>query len=157
MWGSMRSDELIKLLDLQQHPEGGWYREVYRSAESVPQAGLPERFNGSRSYCTSIYFLLSGGNVSAFHRIKQDELWHFYEGDGLTVHVIDKAGAYLQKRLGRNIKTGESFQQVVEAGCWFGATVEDGGYALVGCTVAPGFDFADFEMAEQWSTARAIS
>lgn len=145
----MRSAELIKSLGLQRHPEGGWYREVYRSAEAIPQAGLPQRFHGERAFCTSIYFLLSGDEFSALHRIKQDELWHYYEGDGLIVHVIDKAGAYVQKRLGRDQAVGESFQQVVEAGCWFGATVKEDGYALVGCTVAPGFDFADFEMAER--------
>jgi len=141
-----RSETLVDSLGLQKHPEGGWYRETYRSAGTVPLHGLPGRFDGERSFCTSIYFLLSGDEFSAFHRIKQDELWHFYDGDGLTVHVIDKAGNCLEKKLGRDSEKGECFQQVVEAGDWFGASVPSGGFALVGCTVAPGFDFADFEM-----------
>ncbi len=98
---------------------------------------------------TSIYFLLSGDEFSALHRINQDEVWHFYDGDGLTVHIIDKAGHYHEKQLGRDLANGESFQHVVEAGDWFGASVPSGGHALVGCTVAPGFDFADFEMAKR--------
>ena len=146
---SVCAEGWIEKLSLIQHPEGGWYREVYRSAENIPQHALAEGFAGERSFCTSIYFLLSGDEFSAFHRIRQDELWHFYDGDGLVVHVIDKAGRYSQKRLGRNPECGESFQQVVEAGDWFGASVPSGGYALVGCTVAPGFDFTDFEMASR--------
>jgi len=141
-----RIEHLIQSLGLQKHPEGGWYKEVYRSAESISLAGLPKRFDGERSFCTSIYFLLSGDEFSAFHRIKQDELWHFYEGESLSVHVIDKSGHYQEKKLGQDLQAGESFQHVVEAGDWFGASVPSGGYALVGCTVAPGFDFADFEM-----------
>jgi len=136
----------IEQLSLEKHPEGGWYREVYRSSENILSAGLPARFDGERSFCTSIYFLLSGDEFSALHRIKQDELWHFYGGSGLTVHVIDKAGRYSQKKLGSKLDLGESFQHTVEAGDWFGASVSADGYALVGCTVAPGFDFADFEM-----------
>jgi len=136
----------IEQLGLEKHPEGGWYKETYRSSETVSSDGLPDRFDGERSFCTSIYFLLSGDEFSALHRIKQDELWHFYGGDGLSVHVIDKSGAYSEKKLGANLEQGESFQHVVEAGDWFGASVAPGAYALVGCTVAPGFDFADFEM-----------
>ena len=140
--------EWVRSLGLQKHPEGGWYKEVYRSAECIPVAALPERFGGERSFCTSIYFLLNGDAFSAFHRIKQDEIWHFYDGDGLTVHVIDRDGNHVEKQLGRNLQNGASFQHVVHAGDWFGASVPSGGYALVGCTVAPGFDFADFEMPE---------
>ncbi len=144
-----RAETLIQALELQKHPEGGWYKELYRSKESIAQAGLPARFDGQRSFCTSIYFLLNGNEFSAFHRIKQDELWHFYDGDTLCVHVIDNAGNYCEKKLGRNPDNGESFQQVVEAGDWFGASIPSGAYALVGCTVAPGFDFADFEMPDR--------
>ncbi len=136
----------IKQLELEKHPEGGWFKETYRSSETIAVAGLPARFDGDRSFCTSIYFLLSGDEFSALHRIKQDELWHFYAGTGLGVHVIDKAGHYTQKKLGSDLEQGESFQHVVEAGDWFGASVAQDGFALVGCTVAPGFDFADFEM-----------
>jgi len=136
----------IQHLNLLPHPEGGWFKEVYRSSEYIPQSALPERFNGSRSFCTSIYFLLRDDEFSAFHRIKQDELWHFYAGDALSVHVINTAGQYAEKKLGSHIEQGESFQHVVEAGDYFAASLPAGGFALVGCTVAPGFDFADFEM-----------
>ena len=137
----------IEHLALEQHPEGGWYKEVYRSTERIAAAGLPERFDGERSFCTSIYFLLESGSFSAFHRIKQDELWHFYDGEGLCVHVIDPVGNYRQQKLGRRPQQGESFQHVVNAGDWFAASVEEeDAYALVGCTVAPGFEFADFDM-----------
>ena len=141
-----RIKHLVQSLDLQPHPEGGWYRESYRSPEMIPISALPERFDSQRCFCTSIYFLLSGDEFSAFHRIKQDEVWHFYDGDALTVHVIDKGGGYLEKKLGRNVEAGECFQQVVEAGDYFAASLASDGFALVGCTVAPGFDFADFEM-----------
>lgn len=136
----------IERLALKKHPEGGWYKEEYRASEYIPVAGLPSRFDGERAFCTSIYFLLTGDEFSALHRIRQDELWHFYDGDGLTVHVISPDGQYVGNRLGRNHDQGESLMHVVEAGNWFGASVTAGGFALVGCTVAPGFDFADFEL-----------
>jgi predicted cupin superfamily sugar epimerase len=137
----------IARLGLQRHPEGGFYRETYRAAEVVPQAALPPRFGGDRAFATAIYFLLTGADFSALHRIKQDEVWHFYDGSCLTVHVLDEAGGYTSVKLGRNALAGEAPQAVVRAGCLFGATVADPhSYALVGCTVAPGFDFADLEM-----------
>ena len=126
--------------------EGGWYREVYRAAESIPQEALPERFSGARCFATSIYYLLPGNEFSAFHRIHQDETWHFYEGSALTVHLLDAEGAYRTLHLGRDPAAGEHFQATIPAGTLFAATVDDAeGFALVGCTVAPGFEFADFE------------
>lgn len=142
----MQPELWIQKLRLEKHPEGGWYREVYRSPSLIPAAGLSGKFDGPRTFCTSIYYLLSGDQFSAFHRIRQDELWHFYAGNRLAVHVIDQDGNYSEKLLGREPELGESFQQVVAAGDFFGATLPAGGYALVGCTVAPGFEFADFEM-----------
>ena len=130
------------------HPEGGWYKEVYRSSGSIPHKALPTEFTGSRSYCTSIYFLLEKGQISAFHRIKSDEIWHFYAGHPLNVHIIHPDGKPGLIKLGRNYDAGESLQAVVPAGCWFGSFTEEN-YSLVGCTVAPGFDFGDFEMAER--------
>ncbi len=139
--------ELIQKLGLHRHPEGGWYREVYRSTDTIAAAALPERFAGERSICTSIYFMLEQGDFSALHRIKSDELWHFYAGAPLTVHVLAADGTYQAVRLGSDLAAGDSFQAVVAAGCWFGAELSGGlGFALVGCTVAPGFDFADFEI-----------
>ena len=135
----------IDHLRLLKHPEGGYFRETYRSAEQIPQDGLPARFDSPRAFSTAIYFLLPSEEVSALHRIKSDEVWHFYVGSQLTIHVIDQNGAYSQIKLG-----DDCFQAVVRAGCWFGATVDESqSYALVGCTVAPGFDFADFETAKR--------
>jgi len=141
------SQRWIESLQLQEHPEGGWFRESYRASESIPAECLPDRFNGDRCFCTAIYFLLKGTDFSALHRIRQDELWHFYDGSPLTIHMIDSAGAYSTVKLGRNIESGEALAVVVNAGWLFGATVSDPrSWTLVGCTVAPGFEFADFEM-----------
>ena len=137
----------IESLGMQQHPEGGWFREVYRSAELIPREGLPSRFNGVRAFSTAIYFLLNQTDFSALHRIRQDEVWHFYDGSSLTIHIIDPEGHYSTARLGQDLKAGEQPMAVVQAGCFFGATVNDReSFSLVGCTVAPGFDFDDFEM-----------
>ncbi len=141
-------NDLITSLSLQPHPEGGWYRESYRATEAVSLAALPERFDGPRSHATAIYFLLNFDTFSALHRLKSDEQWHFYSGSALTVHVIYPDGRYAPIKLGSKLAQGETFQTVVPHGCWFGATVDTpASYALVGCSVAPGFDFADFEMA----------
>ena len=138
---------LIERLDLIRHPEGGWYRETYRSDEMISSNSLPERFGGIRSFCTAIYFLLEKKDISALHRIKSDELWHFYAGETLTLHLLTPQGEHRAINLGTDIASGETYQAVVPAGCWFGAEVSgDGDYSLVGCTVAPGFDFTDFEM-----------
>jgi uncharacterized protein len=141
----------IDKLHLQPHPEGGFFRETYRAPLMLPQSVLSGH-GGDRSACTAIYFLLAGDQFSAFHRICSDELWHFYSGSGLIVHVITPAGEYQQLLLGTNSEQGEQFQSVVPAGCWFASSLRhpaSGSYALVGCTVAPGFDFADFEMAKR--------
>jgi predicted cupin superfamily sugar epimerase len=137
----------IERLQLRPHPEGGYFCETYRAAEMVAHAALPERFRGDRAFSTAIYFLLHQHDFSALHRLKQDELWHFYDGSSLTIHIIDRAGRYSCLHLGRDIADGAVPQAVVPAGCLFGATVDDpSSYALVGCTVAPGFAFDDFEM-----------
>ena len=146
----MTAAELIAGLNLIRHPEGGWYRETYRSAETIPGTALPARFGGDRCCATVIYFLLERDDFSALHRIKSDEIWHFHAGAPLTVHVITPEGEHRELRLGSNVAAGESFQVVVPAGCWFGARIKgDGDYSLVGCTVAPGFDFHDFEMGDR--------
>ncbi|KAA0990514.1 cupin domain-containing protein [Dyadobacter aurulentus] len=133
------------------HPEGGYYAETYRAAETIDPQGLPIRFNGARSFSTGIYFLLESHHFSAFHRIQSDEMWHFYAGEALEIFVIDPETRELEIiRLGNNPDKGEAFQAVVPAGKWFGSRPAKGSsYALVGCTVAPGFDFQDFEMAER--------
>jgi len=140
----------IQKLQLSEHPEGGYFKETYRSDEFIDGGHLPERFTGARSLSTAIYFLLEGTQFSAFHRIKSDELWHFYTGSSLTLYVIDPKGSLSQIKLGSDFENGEVFQAVVKAGCWFGAVVNDPtSYSLVGCTVAPGFDFRDFELGER--------
>ncbi|CAA6803251.1 MAG: FIG018171: hypothetical protein of Cupin superfamily [uncultured Thiotrichaceae bacterium] len=146
----MKAKDWIQQLELLPHPEGGFFKEVYRATEAIPQKALPERFTGERNFSTSIYFLLTADTFSAFHRIKQDELWHFYDGTPLTLHRMTTEGEYLSHQLGRNPFNNESLQLVVPAGDWFAASVTDqtksGDFSLVGCTVSPGFDFADFEM-----------
>ena len=140
----------IKNLSLVPHPEGGYYRVTYASDISIPHSALPGSFRGPRPVSTAIYFLLDAANFSAFHRIQSDELWHFYAGSALVVHVIDPSGAYSEIQLGKRVDAGEVFQAVVKAGCWFASRVKDPTtFALVGCTVAPGFDFEDFELAKR--------
>ncbi len=142
----MNAEDWIAHLALEPHPEGGHYRQTYRAPLILPQSALPNH-SGDRAASTAIYFLLSGTDFSAFHRIRSDELWHFYAGSPLVVHVIKPAGEYSQTHLGPGPAQNQSFQAVVEAGCWFGsALLTPNTYALVGCTVAPGFDFADFEL-----------
>ncbi|MBZ0201511.1 MAG: cupin domain-containing protein [Ignavibacteria bacterium] len=145
-----KTEHYISILALEKHPEGGWFKEVYRSNELIKAEHLPARFNGHRYHSTSIYFLLTGDTFSALHRIKSDELWHFYDGSPVTIHMIDEKGNYSTVRLGRDVEQGEVFQFAVPAGAWFGATVDDAdSFTLVGCTVAPGFHFDDFELANR--------
>jgi predicted cupin superfamily sugar epimerase len=140
----------ISKLEMNKHPEGGYYKEIYRSAETVKGQHLPERFGGERHHSTSIYFLLCNETFSAFHRIKSDELWHFYTGSAVRIHIINEAGDYSEVKLGSNPESGEVFQYVIPHGCWFSAeTAENESFALVGCTVSPGFHFDDFEMGKR--------
>jgi len=141
--------QLIQQYNLQPHPEGGWYKETYRNKETIPSLALPERFGGDRNFSTAIYFLLEQGNFSAFHKIKSDECWHFYAGDTLQVYVLQDDGKLEIIQLGSDILNGELFQYVVPANCWFASRpAPESDFCFVGCTVAPGFDFADFEMAK---------
>lgn len=145
-----RINYLVSQFDLQPHPEGGFYKETYRSDDLIPQEVLREEFSGPRNLCTGIYFLLTHGNFSAFHRIKQDELWHFYEGDTIHIHVIDAHGEYTRFELGTEFESGEQPQALVPKNAWFASEIKKGGrYALAGCTVSPGFNFDDFELADR--------
>ncbi|MDD2817005.1 MAG: cupin domain-containing protein [Thiotrichaceae bacterium] len=141
----------ITELGLEPHPEGGFYRRNYTADCYV----LPENFAAARPVASAIYYLLPASQFSALHRIKSDELWHFYAGGSLNIYVITPEGELKILRLGLDLARGEQPQQRVPAGCWFGACVAHGEYVLVGCTVAPAFDFADFELgkrAELWAT-----
>ncbi len=140
----------IDKLRLQPHPEGGYFRQTYRSEVVIAREALPAGFSGSRAASTAIYFLLEGENFSAFHRLRSDEVWHFYAGEPLLVHVIEPGGEYFRILLGHEPEAGQVLQAVVRAGCWFASHVADWkSFALVGCTVAPGFDFEDFEMGKR--------
>ncbi len=139
---------IIKKLELQPHPEGGYFKETYRSKETIGE--LPEVYSGRRNFSTCIYFLLTSESFSAFHRIHQDEVWHFYGGAPITIHVLTQNGEYSEITLGNSVLENEIPQYVVQGGCWFGASVAgSGSYSLVGCTVSPGFDFTDFTLAKR--------
>jgi len=141
---------LIQHLHLTKHIEGGWYNEVYRSPLTFDKEQLPNSFTGKRNICTHIYFLLQKHGFSAFHRIKSDELWHFYAGDPLIVYEINSSGKLTEHLMGNDLEKGQSFFCVIHAGIWFASRLAPGSeYALVGCTVAPGFDFEDFELANK--------
>lgn len=137
-----------KRLNLTSHVEGGAFREIYRSDLLLPQQVLTETHKGDRNALTSIYFLLEFGEFSAFHRIASDELWHHYDGGDLCIYEIDSAGKLTRHVLGTSPEA-EPFA-LIRAGSWFGSRVENiGEYTLCGCSVAPGFDFQDFELAER--------
>ena len=143
----------IKHLSLESHPEGGYFREVYRSTEQIPREALPPRFAGPRSYATSIYYLLEQGDFSGFHRIASDETWHFYYGGALDLHILNGA-TYQLITIGADLAAGNSLQYTVPAGAWFASEPSrESSYSLLGCTVSPGFDFADFELASRTSLA----
>jgi predicted cupin superfamily sugar epimerase len=140
----------IRSLKLSPHPEGGFYRETYRAEEVLAADALPKRYAGGRRMSTAIYFLLCSGEISRFHRLRTDEVWHFYEGSPLRLHILLPDGRYTAPVLGHKPGRGARFQYVVPRGAWFGAEVIGGGsFSLVGCTTAPGFEFADFELGRR--------
>lgn len=137
----------INKLHLKKHPEGGYFVETYRSKKLVD---VPE-YDGPRHACTAIYYLVTGEQFASFHKMKSDELWHFYAGSSLNLYIIETgSGKLRQVTLGSNIDNGESFQVVVNSGSWFAASVDGhDSYSLVGCTVSPGFDYRDWELADR--------
>jgi len=150
--------QLIKQFQLLPHPEGGYYKETYRSPEIIPNQILSRQFKGDRAYSTAIYFLLEQGNFSAFHRIESDEVWHFYAGQTLLVHVIHLNGKFETIKLGNDILKGEQFQYVVPARCWFASEpAPHTDFSFAGCTVSPGFDFDDFELAKAEELSKQFS
>lgn len=145
----------VDKLKLTKHPEGGYFKEVYRSNEIISKKGLPLRYNSFRAFSTSIYFLLDGKDFSAFHRLKSDELWHFYEGCPLLIYILFPDGKMATVKLGQDPSNNEAFQFAIPKGAWFAAKPTDPNtYSLLGCTVAPGFDFADFELAKRESLVK---
>jgi len=143
-----RIHQLIQQYNLQPHPEGGWYKQTYKSNDQITADALPKRFGANRAFSTAIYFLLEQGNYSAFHRIKSDECWHFYAGDPLLIYIIELNGELKIISLGNDFEKGEAFQYVVPSNCWFASRpAPKSEYCFVGCTVSPGFEFDDFELA----------
>ena len=145
---NQKAKQYIKQLGLAKHPEGGYFREIYRSGEIIRAKNLPKRYKSSRNFSTSIYFLLEGKQISTFHKLKSDELWHFYDGSSVIIYIIDKKGRLSPQKLGRERDC--SFQSIIKRGQWFAAEIENkNSFSLFGCTVSPGFDFEDFELANQ--------
>jgi len=143
-----KAKSYIQKLGLQKHFEGGFFKEVYRSAELILPAHLPKRYKSSRNFSTSIYFFLEGKQFSSFHILKSDELWHFYDGSSVLLYIINQKGELTVKKLGRGKDC--DLQLAIEKRNWFAAELEDKkSFALFGCTVSPGFEFADFELGKR--------
>jgi len=141
------ADEWIATLTLAPHPEGGYYREMYRSPGTISAQALPGHRGGERAFATSIYFLLKSGERSHYHRLRSDELWYFHAGAPLVRSVIGPSGGRTRRRMGFDAAAGEALQCVVPADHWFGAEVDEpDSFSLISCVVSPGFDFADFEL-----------
>jgi uncharacterized protein len=146
-----KAESWIRSLQLAPHPEGGYFRETWRSKDSYT-FGDATPFNGPRSYATAIYYLLTGSDRSKLHRIHSDELWFFHAGNPLTVHFFPQDGEPSSFTLGLAPVKGQVMQGVVPKESWFGASLATPGsksYALVSCVVAPGFDFCDFAFADR--------
>lgn len=143
-----KADKYIKVLDMAEHPEGGWYKEIYKSAETIESESLPIRYSGKRHFSSSIYFLLKAGEKSKFHKLKSDEIWYFHDGSPLILLYIDLEGNLQKFMLGKDIENEQSLQVVVPAGSWMAST-SSGAFSLVGCNVAPAFEFEDFEIADK--------
>lgn len=138
----------MRLLDLEKHPEeGGWFRETWRSQETAP-ADVLVAHGAPRSVGTAIYYLLTPDTFSEMHRLPGDEVFHFYAGDAVDLLRLDPDGSSRIERLGNDLGAGERPQVVVPGGVWQGSALAEGGthgFALLGTTMAPGFDFADYE------------
>ena len=150
MTQSTLAGEWIARLSLIPHPEGGYYREMYRSPGTIAEQALPSGYGGHRSYVTSIYFLLTSQSPSRFHRLRSDELWYFHAGSPLTVFAISPSALMTKHRLGSDCASGEALQCAIPAESWFAAAVDvPDAFSLISCVVAPGFDFADFELGNR--------
>jgi predicted cupin superfamily sugar epimerase len=147
----MTAEQIIKFFKMKPLPqEGGYYVETYRAAEQIKKAALPPGFSGDRNISTAILHLLTADTISFLHRLKSDEMFHFYLGDPVTMLQLHPNGTSEIVTLGHDILNGQRVQALVPKGVWQGAFVEPGGkFALLGCTVAPGFDFADYEQADR--------
>ncbi len=138
--------DFIKQLQMTPHPEGGYFKESYVAEDLISSAELNVNYDDKRKLWTSIYFLLEDGEVSNFHRLKSDEMWYYHAGSPLTVYMITPEGDLITQKLGLNIEKGELPQFLVPKETIFGSAMNEEGYSLVGCMVAPGFEFRDFEL-----------
>jgi uncharacterized protein len=146
---------LVERLALAPHPEGGYYRETYRAAGEIPGEALRgSGHKGPRRFSTAIYYLLPPGGVSRLHRMRSDEIFHFYLGGPMTLVKLGPGGQSETVMLGPDLAAGQSVQHKVDAGWWFGGWAGES-FCLVGCTVAPGFDFEDFELGDRDSLLRS--
>ena len=147
----MDIDELKLMLGLKPLPEeGGFYAEVYRSNEKLPAACLPERYAGDRCFGTAIYFLLTAESFSALHKLASDEVYHFYLGDPVETLLLPESGSGEVVTIGSDLYRGMRPQLVVPRGTWQGSRVKPGGtFALMGTTVSPSFELADFTLGER--------
>lgn len=138
---------LVKKLGLEKHPEGGYFKQTYRSDAIVSVAG----YDGPRNISTAIYYLLASDQFSAFHRMKSDEIWHHYAGGSITLYAINADGKLSRIRISR----GGSPQAVIRAGTWFAASLNSKrSYCLLGCTVSPGFDYREWELGKREELVR---
>ena len=143
-------NSVIKTLELIPHPEGGYFREVYKSEEITTQDMLPSRYNGNRSFLTSIYYLLKNNDVSRFHNLLSDEIWYFHIGSPVIIHQISFDGSYSKYLLGSNYLSEEKPHVLVRRNTWFGAEIKNkDSFSLVSCAIAPGFEFLDFKLADR--------
>ena len=146
----LSSQDIVRKLNLNPHPEGGYFRETYRSSDVLPEDVLDNNIQGPRNTSTGIYYLLESDDFSALHKINQDEMWHFYLGDAIALSMISEHGKLSTVTIGSNILKGELLQFVVPKNYWFGARIlKENSFALLGCTVAPGFDFKDFTLGNR--------
>ena len=144
------ADFLINKYGLVPHPEGGYFREVYRSMGKLESGFLPDNFDEDHVYSTAIYFMLKSGQFSKFHKLKQDEIWHFYYGHPLVVIFLEDNGNIEEHILSNMLMEGHTFHALMPANTWIAAyPLEKESFSLVGCTVAPGFEFSDFELAKR--------
>ena len=143
----MTAQDIIRLLKLEKHPkEGGYFRETYRSPQSIPREHLPSAYSGPRDFSTAIYYLITPDSFSAMHRLPGEEIFHHYLGDGVEMLLLHPDGNSEIVTIGNDLLRGQSPQVIVPANTWQGSRLIDGGrFALLGCTMSPGFDYADYQ------------
>lgn len=146
----LTAKQIISALDMRPHPEGGYFAETHRAAEEIPEKALPSRYGGPRAHGTAIYYLLTSDTCSRLHRLASEEIYHFYLGDPVKMVWLSPEGQGRYVTLGCDILAGTRPQLVIPKDTWQGAWLEpDSRFALMGCTVAPGFEYADFEMGDR--------